>query len=323
MSATGLNLHNDRQYVECDYSQFDCSYGPECLAFVAWFYERCGLPMEPGTDFRKVFDFWSKPKGTTQYGDHYQAKPMNASGRDDTALMNALLNGLVQAFSWFCHWVDLPHDRACLSRPALLTAFIYKFDIAVLGDDSITVGPKRNQHGHQISVAGVERTISLSGFECKIKVHEKFSHFVYLGNRPWCTTQGPVWGPTLGRRLYKHHFQRVGRRPYSWLEGIVHFESKDYGYLPILGPMARRAHFLLQRGGVKRGYVNFREVRFHHRGEHLRPEQNEHTLAQFTEIYGASVEALQHLEHEISQVERLPCYVCHPVMDRIFEVDDL
>jgi hypothetical protein len=254
---------------------------------------------------------------------------MNASGRDDTALMNALLNGVVQTASWLAVWARVPLWEIDKTNELDLAAFSHQFDIAVLGDDSITMGPRQDRYGAPLLVDAVEATIALAGFECKIAVRETFSELVYLGCRPWVTDIGPVWGPTLGRRLYKHHVQRVPtKRPLQWLAGIVHFESKDYSHLPVLGPIALRTQRILTDAGVKRGFVDFREHKFHYRcaddgTPSPRAMRTEGTIRQFCKIYGVSASALSSLEDEITGVTVLPSLVQHPVMDRIFEVDEL
>lgn len=79
----------------CDFSMFDGTHSDDTFGFMEKLYREAGIsdPL-----FWKVYEVWQRPRGSI--GPlRYKAPTMNASGRDDTALLNAVLNGVCTTLS--------------------------------------------------------------------------------------------------------------------------------------------------------------------------------------------------------------------------------
>lgn len=192
--------------VMCDYSMFDNSHSAASWAFVESVYMKLGL-YEMHPFFKRVMDAWRAPKGRVKgkgWTIRYLGRVMNASGRDDTALANALLNGLCFILS---------ATAALLKKPVrqLTTADVQfgltKIHLSVCGDDSLCLIdvdlPDRDLPAFQQLLS---RNIAEFGFEAgasKMVVSRNPFDMVYLGMRPYPCAGEWYFGRTIGRAIWK------------------------------------------------------------------------------------------------------------------------
>lgn len=230
--------------IENDFSKFDSTYNKEAFEFIKSCY------MYWGMDFNNelishVFDEWMKPKGQFRSGLKVSGPIMNASGRSDTALMNALINGLVQISSYCMAEQDvtevaqLNHEKVCQTL-----AYI---KIAVLGDDSLTF---------YSYFSGIEKKVgdmvARFGFEARdMKVHFSPEKMVFLANRVYPVidkngNQDIAWGPTM-RKLHKMGIsESLQPNPISWLTQVTIATLITSDFVPYIGDIARKQAELLQ-----------------------------------------------------------------------------
>lgn len=112
-----------------DISMMDTSHCEESWDFVEHFYrQHLGDPV-----FRKVLGAWRVPHGTL--GNlRYRGRCMNASGRDDTALANALLNGVAMLLSVTAAWYQIEVKEVGIQHIHRISDELL---LSVCGDDSL------------------------------------------------------------------------------------------------------------------------------------------------------------------------------------------
>lgn len=226
-----------------DYSAFDATYSKQAWALIEGMYHRI-YPDAP-EEFWQVLDIWRTPTGDIRLRKEdvkvqYQAAVCNASGRDDTALANALLNGIVLSLSFAAaiagkRVADVTEDD--LVRAAGLV------DIAVVGDDSL-VGCKFDV---STIAADIQRNIESFGLSVKAEFSHELADVTFLGMMPYPVAGSLRWGPTIGRRLYKAFWQAdpIGNLP-AWTKGVAE-QLLLYANVPILYDLAKRVVELLPK----------------------------------------------------------------------------
>lgn len=305
-----LNEHMAKRnrFAWCDFTAFDCTHSAESFAWVKKVYARF-IPQSE-YDFWKVLEYWQRPLAKCNYGLQYQARDMNASGRDDTALLNALLNGPVCWLALSCglQGVEL-EDLKQLSDVTL----------GVVGDDMAAGfdGP--------IDKAIVERTVARFGFIPKLGSSEHLSDLVFLGSRPYKLPGEWAWGPTLGRRLYKAFWQikPVGD-PFAWVRGVAQQMDTCYAHVPVLIELARKV-LELTEGGKVTTYVkeNYNELAFSYGSSYT-----EETLNNLAEAYcrlglECSAKDFVDLIASIRQIQQIPFVLDHWLLEGMVQVEDL
>lgn len=246
-----LNINSDcSSWFWSDYSSFDATYSPEAWQMIESFYAEI-YPFAP-PEFWKVLDVWRKPQGKIHVRRDdakitYNAPVMNASGRDDTALANALLNGICLALSIAAalagkDLLDLDHSDVARVHEVC--------SIAVVGDDSLVgfrcdVGPM---------VGAINANLEQFGLVVKSAHSDWLGDVTFLGQMPYPVRIGTgvvyYWGPTLGRRLYKAYWQEepIGNLP-AWTLGVAK-QLSLYRHVPVLWEMADQIVRLLPHGKV-------------------------------------------------------------------------
>lgn len=222
--AKALKRTAATQFVETDYSRFDVTYSNELLTeIVLQVYTAWGVP----NDLIGWFLSIRKPMGKTSHGHRVKARPMMASGRDDTALMNALVNGIAQSYVWAAVMFDLPSVTAVTLKH--LSAVRNCLAIVLLGDDSLTLMPP-------FKIERAEQLFLEFGLVVKVKVHDDIRKATFLGMRPYPVEGGGLaWGPTIGRRLYKHHYAAdIVVDHNAWLRGVLRGELVSAAHVPVL-----------------------------------------------------------------------------------------
>lgn len=331
---------NKWQYASCflasDYTMFDCTHSNPTWDFVEAIYKIAADPSgENAQLFHELLRHWRAPIGKSVskwkgwiHIVRYFGISMNASGRDDTALANVLLN----AFAMFISLTALHHGIPILEVQARhLEAFAAIAGLAVVGDDSLVALPDRTLTGKRWCDLKVELGAALAtfGFKAKITTTNRLIDAVFLGCRPYRVGGSWWWGPTLGRRLYKHHCMVTpDANPVAWLHGVAKMEAGCLGFVPVLGAMARRVLQLSK--GCK---VTAWKPELHH-GIDWRENRDAPKLPDFetyemlAQVYNTgphsmTVADLMELEQLIGTAESLPCIISHPALTTMMLVDEL
>lgn len=222
-------VENFQSFFFADYSAFDATHSAESWALIEGIYEKV-FPRRLHPRLWGAIDVWRKPRGKCklrkeQVKISYQAPVCNASGRDDTALANALLNGLClgAAFAAELSGVeleDLTVDHLEKARRSLR--------ISIVGDDSI-VGCD-----FDVEKIDVVRHLRRFGLVVKSETAHDIAKITYLGQMPYRVGNRWLWGPTLGRRLYKAYWQcEPTGHPVAWLRGVAQ-QHLLHRHVPIL-----------------------------------------------------------------------------------------
>lgn len=303
-----------------DYSFFDATYSPEAWRMIESFYAT--IYPEAPPEFWMVLDAWRKPQGHIKcHKDDtvikYDAPVMNASGRDDTALANALFNGIALALSIAAALsgktvFELNDADVRLARELV--------NIAVVGDDSLValrcdVAP----------IAGaICSNLRLFGLVVKSEWSYRLCDVTFLGQMPYPAAGNLYWGPTLGRRLYKAYWQEepVGNLP-AWVLGVAK-QMLLYRHVPILYDMAQRITALLPGGKVTAFKHDPNRVWASRTAE--TPHYDASTLnwlADRYEEHGLSVAQIRADILTVTRVDRLPAVVRLHTTEVALTVDDL
>jgi hypothetical protein len=305
-----------------DYSAFDATYTKETWDMIEGFY-RVIYP-DAELEFWQVLEAWRKPGGSIKFRKDglkfkYQAGVCNASGRDDTALANALVNGVVLSISLAAalagvETTQVTHDMLVVASQAL--------NIAVVGDDSLVachfdVRPLMDT---------INKNIRSFGLVVKAESSADLLDVTFLGMMPYPVAGEFYWGPTLGRRLYKAFWQEkpVGNLP-AWTRGVA-TQLLCFPHVPILYDMALKVDQLLE--GMKRTQM----APDQHRVWAMRtdadglPHYDESTLRGLSHRYrnkGLTPGMIARDIGTIQSIERLPALVRLHTTDAALEVDDL
>lgn len=214
-----------------DYTLFDASHNDDTWDFVESLYvDHLGDP-----DFRRVLQVLRKPGGTIR-NLRYQAKVMNASGRPDTALANAFLNGFAMLLSACAAWfgVDLRHvDHKLLLE---FTPFV---QLAVCGDDALGFLPEMSEAARLRFLQDLRANLARFGFIAKAFASDRYEDAVFLGHRPLPIGGRWYWTRTLGRCLYKLGWQ-LGVRGDGGavMHGIMDMHRRCSAHTPVLAEIA-------------------------------------------------------------------------------------
>lgn len=214
-----------------DYSMYDSSYTADHWEFVESFYR----PFINHPGVRQVLHAWRMPRG--KCGDFkYQGPVMNASGRDDTAFANGLLNGyafsVASAASWYKKsiWDITPNE---------LHGFLSLAMLSVCGDDALGVLPWVNMKRRAEFTSDLKKNIAALGFKAKAFASDRWQDAVYLGHRPVVVDGVWYWSRTLGRCLYKLGWQsEIKGDPLAWMTGVMDMHLRCSKHVPVLADIA-------------------------------------------------------------------------------------
>lgn len=232
-------------YFWCDYSMYDCTHSDPSWDFVESLYREAGIDDK---DFWQVMRWWRTPEGSCG-PFRFKANVMNASGRDDTAFANAILNG----FAAFISATAAYYQKDLLSVTVEdLHRISGELILSVCGDDSLGrlpfMVPERAARFCQDMSANIARF----GFEAKLNCSESLYDCVYLGMRPYPTKSGWFWGKTIGRATYKMGYI-VGKENIdnlAHITGVADMHVLCSSHVPVLSDLAERIVAL--RKGAKR-----------------------------------------------------------------------
>jgi hypothetical protein len=304
-----------------DYSAFDATYSERTWAMVEGFYHM--IYPDADQEFFDVLRIWRTVRGKQRLHHReeqgasiaYSAPFVNASGRDDTALANALVNGIVLAIAFACALSGKePWDLT------LADLRDERYQIAVVGDDSL-VACHFDVDRYR---ADIIRVVEGFGLVVKAGTSKEMVDVTFLGQMPYLAGGKFYWGPTLGRRLYKAFWQAepLGNLP-AWTLGVAK-QLDLYRHVPILSDIARRVIELLQ--GCKSTSVTADENRPWTTRTEATPDYDSTTLwwlAHRYREYGLAPEAIAADIQEIQGISRLPAVIRLRTTDVALSVDDL
>jgi len=322
-----------------DYSMFDASHNSETWAFVEAFYDQ----YKHDVWFNKVLDVWRTPNGTI--GDlKYQGRVMNASGRDDTALANAILNGVAMLLSVTAAWFKVPLSRVTRAHLELIKNDL---QLGVCGDDALGFLPPVSEPEARGFINRARANLTMFGFKAKMFCSHRFEDAVFLGHRPIQVGGAWYWAKTLGRCLYKMGYQRgLSGDPGAHFNGICQMVSTVSAHVPILSDIARE--WLAARKGSK---VNAFKADLEHRpwqqlGRFGPKHYDAQAIASIARAYsieadscrgdltaggleslcvtpGDVVECISHVVRTIRASGGTPCVLDHWLLRHMVAVDEL
>jgi hypothetical protein len=211
-----------------DYTMFDVTHNDDTWDFVRWLYQKDGDPL-----FKKVLDAWQRPRGTIR-GFRYRGSSMNASGRDDTALANAILNGFAMSLSAVAAYLGC---SVWALTPMSVQRCLGFIRIAVCGDDSLGWAPAMSDLERSAFLQRLRQNIALFGFKAKAFASDRPEDGVFLAHRPLVVAGRYVWSRTLGRCLYKLGWQvgvSSGTDSAAWMHGVFDMHSRISMHVPVL-----------------------------------------------------------------------------------------
>jgi len=330
-----INLHAGAQtWLWSDYTMFDMTHSKQTWAFLEPLYA-AGLTFSEVDEelFARVLRHWRAPIGKSE-GNwrswrtiiRYFGVAMNASGRDDTALANAILNAFAMFTSLAAVYFDLFIEDV---GPEHIEAFSQVAALSIVGDDSLAALPGTTLRGVPWAsrTETLKRNLAHFGFMAKIGTSDRIVDAVFLGNRPYYVSGRWHWGPTIGRRAYKHHCcVHPGSNGYAWLNGIATMEARCFGFVPVLGAMARRTKELLEGRKCTAWKPEAHGIDWTLRSVPSLPDHKTYELcaSAYTSGKGSiSVDDLLRLEKLIMSVTELPVIINDPCLNRIMLHDDL
>lgn len=304
-----------------DFTAFDSTFTDYTWDLLESIYRRVLVDVHP--EFWEILRRWRQPKSSAfMRKEHckvkFQAQTCNASGRDDTALANALFNGLATACSLAAAISGKSLER--LSAQDLEGASRC-LKISIVGDDSLVAAdfdlePFREAY---------EMNIKRFGLIVKAQIYHSIHDVTFLGQAPYTNRARQwAWGPTIGRRLYKAGWKldRGGNYP-AWLHGVAQ-QTALYANVPLVSDWAQRTLELMQ--GQKRTDVVYDENRPWAMPDVAMFSYDEVTLTWVAYRYreqGVSVPMLRRDIAALQAVERLPAVIHLESMDRILLQDEL
>lgn len=307
-----------RRYFWCDFTMFDTTHSDDSWDFVESFYS------SDSVDFAKVLKCWRRPKG--RIGPFkYRAPVMNASGRDDTALANGLLNG-------FATYLSIAAAYRGVSVLQLTAEDLHKTQsdlvLGVCGDDSVFSLPNTTPAGF---ITAVEDNIKGFGFIPKLGTSDIPEDAVFLGHRPVDSVNGYYWCRTLGRALYKfgwvvtNGLSPVEKDFLAHITGVADMHSRVSRGCPILYEMACK--ILELRKGAKRSFVRAEDLPYYNFGEHV-DGYDVLSLRSLSRAYSkhnvlVTPADFKEVLDQVAQLRALPAVIDHWLLRHMVNVDEV
>lgn len=311
-------LRASESYFWSDYTAFDATFSPHTWEMIEGFYRRIYPDAEQ--DFWKVMDIWRKPKGRMLVRKdntrvEYDAEVCNCSGRDDTALANALFNGIALAMSFAAvlakknieELTELDLERAS-----------HLCKISVVGDDSLVgcsfdVEPLKDE---------IVKRLKEFGLVVKAEASRRLEDVTYLGMMPYEFADGDVaWGPTIGRRLYKMFWMTEKSAPAAWARGVSE-QAKLLKHVPIVHEMALKVDELLKGKSVTKSKADGNRP-WHFFEKEQKPWDWMTVQGLCSRYPGLTKEMIYKDIRTIRSIDRLPAVVELQSVKIILQTDDL
>jgi hypothetical protein len=233
----------------CDFSMFDCTHSKYSMKLIESYYS----DMETNPLFKKIIDAWRVPAGTMGELKFRLQQIMLASGRDDTALMNAMYCGFVMGLAVAAAVKNKPLEE--LDSEDILFAMAY-IRISICGDDTLGFLPKNLWYRRAQIMTSIHFNLSRFGLVSKLDCSCYLGSAVYLGMRPYNvptpTGRQWLWGRTIGRAAYKLGWMLDLSKgdAAAWATGVADSIVLTQPYVPLLSDLARKVVEL--RKGCKR-----------------------------------------------------------------------
>jgi hypothetical protein len=238
-----LAHNSDYTVFWSDFSMYDSSFRSVHWDFVESLYGE--LRNEPL--FRVVLEAWRRPAGTC--GDFkYRGGVCNASGRDDTAFANGVLNGFASLLSACAAWFGV--SVLSLTRTMVLR-FSSLCILAVCGDDMLGFLPPLTLNKRLAFVEALKKNFAAFGFRAKAFASDRAVDAVFLAHRPVRVAGRWSWAKTIGRAVYKLGWQsEIKGDPLAWFTGVCDMHCLCSKHVPILFDICDA--FSKARGACKR-----------------------------------------------------------------------
>lgn len=325
VAPTAISEWFNRYYIPgmiaglADITQFDGSYSCDAWDFVYRLYAETGMFNLPFVkDFLRD---WKKPKGKMLgrgYCYKYETDFMNASGRPDTALANALLNGLITLVSLTSIYHDIDVTEVTLAHVNEASAY---FKISVVGDDSLFLATPLPCYTSEDFKGRYEACFATYGFALKMATtYDPFS-MVYLGMRPYRVGSHYYFSRTVGRALFKYSYVLHPEKYdlMAWFHGKLFADAPGFRCIPVLAELMTVSLNYLE--GQKRTAVPYDENKPWLHGN-CTPDYDIATKSQFCAGYQILEAELDDLVQYILSIKIIPCVISHPTLTRICEFDD-
>jgi hypothetical protein len=309
-----------QSFFWADYSSFDATYSHEAWMLIESLYAEIYPDAPP--EFWAALSAWRCPKGKAKCRKEevvitYQADAMNASGRDDTALANALFNGIALTMSLAAALAGVTVDQV---TPGHIARAKEVFQVAVVGDDSLVACEVDVSGFAPAIVANLERF----GLVVKAQCSPHLADVTFLGSMPYPVAGHFYWGPTIGRRLYKAFWQAdpVGNLP-AWTRGVAQ-QLMLYRCVPVLFEIAEKVFDYLSKTKITTAYVD--PNRLWQTREAPVPHWDQSTLEWLCFRYrdqGLSVGMIRDDLRTVKSISRLPAMTRLNLTDASLLLDDM
>lgn len=318
-------------YFWSDFSMYDNTHSDDSWDFMEYLYRKTAgdNPL-----FWRVMKAWRRPRG--QIGAFkYQARVMNASGRDDTALANAVLNGFATYLSAVAAWLKKPLLEITVAD---VNACRGDIKLSVCGDDSLGRLPLMTTERMAEFRVDMASNIAQFGFEAKLMLSTKLSDAVYLGQRPVPTRKGWFWGKTIGRATYKMGWVSTKRNidTMAHITGIADMHILCSSHVPVLSDLARKIAELREKAKrtpvkldpekpwqwTQQSGVDYDDVTLQAVADTYTVRKSDHKDIECEDVL-VTVADVKHLIAAIRSIRALPCVLDHWLWRHMIWVDDL
>jgi len=311
-------------YIMSDYSKMDSSYSDDCFEFIEYVYTTMGFPKK-GL-IHALWKAMAKIHGDVK-GHKFKTSAANASGRDDTAVNNALINGVLTALGLIVMILDCSIQELMLKPLEKVREVTEQFKCGIVGDDLMGAIPSSWRHHFKGSAPSRMQTFAEEGgFTNKLTSSSDIYQCVFLGNRPYpCAVPrdgGWVhtirWGKQLGRCLYKIGWQRQPTvDALAWGKGVAWATLIANPAVPVL-----RAYCLSVMRKTEDVRMKIPAELWKFRLPESRTTQlvTHKSFEMMERVYGLNQQEVLALE-SLLLVAALPSTIAHPSLDKIFSVD--
>lgn len=314
--------HDGMWGVMCDYTMFDNSHSDLSWDWVESIYRRLGF-FEEDSRFGKVMQAWRAPKGRlTGMGWmlEYRAYVMNASGRDDTSLANALLNGAGMLLALAAVFA---HKSVPQLEEADVHAVLQKAHISICGDDSLVLLEYLPCPG-DVFCTNLEAELAGFGFTAgadKMKISQNPFDFVYLGNRPYPVDGRWYFAKTIGRAMWKFGWRMDpdGGDNAAWMAGNCRQVVQTQQVVPLLYDVAQ-AYLAQHQGPVS---IMRPDVNKPWQERSSTPPYDAKVIRYLAEGYGVTVQEFEACVQYVRAQRVFPCVLDHPVLTTICCLDEM
>lgn len=310
-----------RTGVCVDYSMFDATHSRLSWDLIEKIYEECGVVDE---SLRDLLRQWRCPRGYATgvgWALRYLARALNASGRDDTALVNALLNGLVIFVALCAAYFGVPVEQL---TEAHVAEGMQRFDVAIVGDDSLAYIPPIEPTRFPAFSAALSAAIGSFGLDAdkdKIVITNDVNQQVFLGMRLYDVGEELVWGRTIGRCLFKAGYKcsPMPPDPGAWAAGEARALLVGQRHVPVISDLAE-AYLSWWGGGPVTPVPDDPDKPW--KQVCPRPMYDLSTMLCVCRVYSTTLAELDSLLDLIRSINRFPCVLNHPLLTRFVLHDE-